>query len=45
MQKSYSKTWAKNSDIKAMEKGLITEIRTLLEDLFSTRMSENVYKN
>jgi hypothetical protein len=44
MLKSYSKTWAKNSEIKAMEEGLGSEISTLLEDLFCTRMSEDASK-
>jgi len=42
MLKTYSKTWAKNSEIKAKEKALIPGINTLLEDLFCTRMSEEV---
>jgi hypothetical protein len=44
MLKSYSKTWAENSEIKAMEEGLGSEISALLEDLFCTRMSEDASK-
>jgi hypothetical protein len=40
MLKSYSKTWAKNSEIKAMEQALVPGISTLLQDLFCSRTSE-----
>ena len=40
MLKSYSKTWAKNSEIKAMEQALVPGINTLLQDFFCSRTSE-----
>ena len=40
MLKSYSKTWAKNSEIKAMEQALVPGVNTLLHNLFCSRTSE-----
>ena len=39
MLKSYSKTWAKNSDIKTKEQAVVPGVNMLLEDLFCTRTS------
>ena len=40
MLKSYSKTWAKNSEIKAMEQALVPGINTLLQNFFCSHTSE-----